>query len=218
MLSQKIISKATMRSLKSFKANSQNFMVLGISGCSCAGKTTLADNLVKVFEDKKGVNVVRINQDDFYKPPELCQINKFTKFKEYDSPESIYFEKFNNVIEKVRSNVKLSDYDDFTLIIIEGSLIFTQPSVLKQCHIRIFFHLSEELATSRRLLRNFPNKEHDQVVKLNIYPKYLEYKKNIVKFIKPMRDFDDKSDNSAIWEIDGSQSSVKSLESVLNIL
>ncbi|WP_432880171.1 uridine kinase [Kribbella sp. CA-245084] len=63
---------------------------VAIDGCSAAGKTTLADELADVLRGRTGREVIRAGIDYFKRAPELRTAYPI------DSPESYYFEMYDN--------------------------------------------------------------------------------------------------------------------------
>ncbi|MFF0343841.1 uridine kinase [Kribbella sp. NPDC004875] len=63
---------------------------VGVDGCSAAGKTSLGDELAGVLRQRTDREVIRAGLDYFKRAPELR-----TKYP-IDSPESYYFEMYDN--------------------------------------------------------------------------------------------------------------------------
>ncbi|MEU8225651.1 uridine kinase [Kribbella sp. NPDC048915] len=69
---------------------------VGVDGCSAAGKTTLADELADVLRRRTGREVIRAGLDHFKQAPELRTAYPV------DSPESYYFEMYDNTAIRER--------------------------------------------------------------------------------------------------------------------
>ncbi|KAJ2080732.1 ribosylnicotinamide kinase [Coemansia sp. RSA 988] len=93
-------------------------IVFGLSGPSCAGKTTIALNLVKLFP-----KTVVIHQDDFYKPDNQIPFNKEVGAQDWDCPDAFDMEKLINTIRAMRGRLgKHSDIANKDVDIIDEQL------------------------------------------------------------------------------------------------
>ncbi|KAJ2787423.1 ribosylnicotinamide kinase [Coemansia interrupta] len=67
-----------------------NVIVLGLSGPSCSGKTTLALSLIKLIP-----NTVVIHQDNYYKNDDLIPVDCETEQQDWDCPAAFDMEKLS---------------------------------------------------------------------------------------------------------------------------
>ena len=125
-------------------------IIIGVAGGSGSGKTTVANNLVKVFSRE---DAVLIEQDSYYR--ELSHL----KFEEraltnFDHPDSIEFELMRNQIldlkngkeiEKPIYNFKTHSRENdiemvhpSKIIIVEGILIFAVKEIRDLFDMKIF--------------------------------------------------------------------------------
>ncbi|KAI7834683.1 hypothetical protein BX661DRAFT_167905 [Kickxella alabastrina] len=79
-------------------------IVLGLSGPSCSGKTTIALNLLKLFP-----HTVIIHQDDFYKSDNQIPVDSQTGFKDWDCPAAFEMEKLAESICSVRKQLETQE-------------------------------------------------------------------------------------------------------------
>lgn len=148
-----------------------NSKIIGISGGSGSGKTTFSRGLAKIFEALPGrfSEVGVLAQDSYY-------IDQSPIFKgdgenvNFDHPDSI---DFNLLAEQIRllrlgSPVEVPIYDFSThqrktqktpfhprsLIVIDGTLILSQPSIQKLLDWSIFIQTSEAVRFQRRFHRD----------------------------------------------------------------
>ena len=141
-------------------------VIIGISGGSGSGKTYIAKKLKNSYQ--KGF-VSLVYQDSFYKDLSHLTFKKRSE-QNFDNPDAIDFELLTQVI-KVLSNggsTKIPIYDftkhvrtnDFLdsnsrpIIILDGSLLYTQSKLLKLIDIKIYIDAPDELRLSRRIMRD----------------------------------------------------------------
>ena len=95
-------------------------IVVGVSGVSCGGKTTVASGLNN-WLNKSEQNATLIMQDDFYKPASELPINSITNFPEFDEPESVRMDLIKDkILEWLEEPVEL-DQEDAQILIVEGT-------------------------------------------------------------------------------------------------
>jgi nicotinamide/nicotinate riboside kinase len=105
-------------------------MIIGIGGVSRSGKSTLANLLVTYFR-KNGKKAIILHQDDFVFPE--TKIPKIKNKTDWESPQSIDFKQYNEVIELFRTR--------FDIVIAEGLFAFYDYNINqnydKKFHVKI---------------------------------------------------------------------------------
>jgi uridine kinase len=150
-------------------------IVVGVSGVSCGGKTTVASGLNN-WLNKSEQNATLIMQDDFYKPASELPINSITNFPEFDEPESVRMDLIKDkILEWLDEPVEL-DQEDAQILIVEGTMIFTDPDICDLCDLRYLVHVDFEVAKYRRSLRNYKIPDPPEIVARNIWPKYIKHR------------------------------------------
>merc|ERR1711884_178233 len=150
-------------------------IVVGVSGVSCGGKTTVASGLNN-WLNKSEQNATLIMQDDFYKPASELPINSITNFPEFDEPESVRMDLIKDkILEWLDEPVEL-DQEDAQILIVEGTMIFTDPEICNLCDLRYLVHVDFEVAKYRRSLRNYKIPDPPEIVARNIWPKYIKHR------------------------------------------
>lgn len=74
-------------------------LIIGLSGASSSGKTTVANALGSIFP-----NSSVIHEDDFYLPDDQIPYNEEIHEYDWDCPGAINFKMFTEVIKKLKSN------------------------------------------------------------------------------------------------------------------
>lgn len=152
-------------------------IVIGISGITGGGKTTLATSLHQFLSDHNNADtfngfhindVVLIQQDKYFHVrnsplhtwiPEINFINR-------EILSAMDMDRFANDVNEIVK--KLSDYNvsndqsnidstrcNINIVIIEGFLIYNDQRINQLCQLRFHLYLSFEVGYARRLTRNF---------------------------------------------------------------
>jgi len=141
-------------------------MVVGIAGGSCSGKSTLAQSLVNLLNDRKTVHV---SQDAYYK--DQSKLPMLTRERvNYDCPDAIDIDllvhhltdlKSGRAIEKpvydFTTHTRLNDrrvVHPRDIIVIEGTLIFVYTELMSLMDIRVFLDIPADIRLARRILRD----------------------------------------------------------------
>lgn len=141
--------------------------LIGISGCTNGGKTTLSKKLIAEFK-----NCVYLQQDDFYYPrteqyldyiPELESFN-------FDVISAINMEKFH---QEVRRLIDMNIYD---YIILDGFILFEDKKLYNMLDRRYFLYLNKEDCLRRRISRNYKSIDTPNYFDRCVWPEFLKYK------------------------------------------
>lgn len=175
-------------------------IVIGISGVSCGGKTTVASGL-SGWLNKSEQNASLIMQDDFYKPASELPINPISNFPEFDEPESV---RMDLIREKITDWLKQpvevdqdENAENAKILIVEGTMIFTDPKICALCDLRYLVHVDFEVAKYRRSLRNYKIPDPPGIVARNIWPKYVKHRE-IFRQLRSRYDFMCKQINGTV--------------------
>jgi uridine kinase len=152
------------------KLSTKRRIVVGVSGVSCGGKTTVA----RAVSEWLGEYGDMIMQDDFYKPASDLPINPITNFPEFDEPESVHMQQIEDAI-LAWQNADDGD-NDKRVLLVEGTMIFTNRAIAQLCDLRYMIHVDFATAEYRRSLRRYPIPDPPQVVAKNIWPKYIKHR------------------------------------------
>jgi uridine kinase len=141
-------------------------MIIGISGGTGSGKTTVAN---RILESVRADEVVFIQQDLYYRDLKDMPLD-YRNAANFDHPDAVDNELLINHLKKLRAgeSVELPIYDFKThsrlpattrvqpksIVIVEGILIFAEPRLLEQMDIKIFVDTPDDLRFIRRLRRD----------------------------------------------------------------
>jgi len=141
-------------------------VVIGVTGGTGSGKTTVAKRIIESFPDKE---VLMIEQDSYYKDQSHIPISERVKTN-YDHPFAFDTDLFYEHIKKMLSNQPIhKPVYDFTVhtrkaktvrvkpkdvIIIEGILILEDLRIRNLMDIKIFVDTDPDVRIIRRLVRD----------------------------------------------------------------
>ena len=174
-----------------------NYNIIGFSGGTASGKTTIVSKLFNHYGKNESVI---IGQDSYYKDKNFLSYKQRIKFN-YDHPDAIDIELlYDNLISLIKGEIiKKPNYDYKThsrdinfesinpkkLIFVEGTLVFHFKQLTDLMLLKIFIHSSEKIRFSRRIERDINERErssasiHKQYVD-TVYPMHQ-------KFVEPSR-------------------------------
>ncbi len=139
--------------------------IIGVAGGSCSGKTTLVNILKALLGDD---HCAIIRQDNYYR----CQKNSPLSYDQinFDHPDIIEFDKlYEDLASLAKAQAIEMPVYDFathsrlstprivkpkTIILVEGTLIFTQEKLVSLFDRAIFIECDENTRRERRLVRD----------------------------------------------------------------
>ncbi|MDR0287489.1 MAG: AAA family ATPase [Clostridiales bacterium] len=136
---------------------SQKPYVIGICGGTCSGKSTLADNLDKIFSKK--YNVFVFHMDDYYKEIYIKTIAPITRkeYPEHNHPDAIdvdiLYNDFMGAISSIESDI----------VIIEGLFSFYFDQLREQLDLKVFVDLKSDERMYRRIKRWINDQTLDEI-------------------------------------------------------
>ena len=173
----------------------KNYLI-GISGGSGAGKTTIIKSLVNHYKNKATV----LELDSYYRDFSNLTFDDREKIN-FDHPRSFNFNMLKNHINLLIKNEKIKspiyDYKKHKrkklskiiypnkLIFVEGTLIFYFKEITKLMSLKIFIQADEEVRFKRRLNRDI---KHRARTKDSIHKQYHKTVKPMFdKYVKPLK-------------------------------
>ena len=141
-------------------------MIIGISGGTGSGKTTVAN---RILESVSTSAVVFIQQDSYYRNVTDLPLD-YRGVANFDHPDALDNELLVNHVRRLKSGepIELPLYDFKTnsrlnetrtveskpIVIVEGILIFAEPRLLEQMDIKVFVDTPDDIRFIRRLRRD----------------------------------------------------------------
>ncbi|KAF2316441.1 hypothetical protein GH714_041782 [Hevea brasiliensis] len=178
--------------------------VIGVSGGTASGKTTVCDMIIQQLHDHRVVLVNRISlmlggmayqitsimQDSFYRgltPAELERVHEYN----FDHPDAFDTDQLVDCIQKLRSGqpyqVPIYDFkshrrcsDSFRqvnasdVIILEGILVFHDQRVRNLMNMKIFVDTDADVRLARRIRRDTVERGRDINSVLEQYAKFVK--------------------------------------------
>ncbi|GLC49136.1 hypothetical protein PLESTB_000186300 [Pleodorina starrii] len=164
--------------------------VIGVSGGTASGKTTVVDLIMQRLHDSC---VVMLSQDSFYRcltEEERANVSNFN----FDHPDAFDKPLLLETLQKLRegrqvevpvydfsrharsSEVRLTGPAD--VVVVEGILVLAMQEVRELCHMKVFVDTDDDLRLARRIQRDVACRGRDVAGVLRQY----------TEFVKPMFD------------------------------
>ncbi|XP_029041494.1 nicotinamide riboside kinase 1 isoform X1 [Osmia bicornis bicornis] len=179
--------------------SSKKWLVIGITGATCSGKTTLANRLQKELK-----NSIIVHQDNYFWPiddPRHVKIPKLNHLN-WELMSSMDMDKMRSdilkLIEFSPNDVNSIEKNCERVLIIDGYLLFKCKVITNLCDIKYFFTVPKEISKERREKREYEPRDVPGYFEEYVWPEYLKYKDEIMK---------DKNLCKTITFIDGSKDS-----------
>lgn len=172
-----------------------SWLVIGISGVTCGGKTTLAhkmfefltdpSNALKLDRHTKIQTVKMINQDQYFLPEddprhtfiEQINHNNWEILKAMDIPRMC--DDIRAIIGDLgflysNRRVATQPLKHINILIIEGFLIFNVPLVVELCHLKFHLHVPYEKCFARRTERVYDPPDKVGYFETCVWPMYVK--------------------------------------------
>lgn len=171
--------------------------IIGIAGASGSGKTTFASNLANKFPQKE---VLIISQDSYYKDLNELSLNERAE-QNFDHPSSLDFNLLKKHINDLKNGESIlqpvynfnthsrepnvNTINPVELIIVEGTLLFSQSELLDEFDKSIFIHMDQNTCLERRIKRDLNERGRTKENVLLQYKQTVEPMFN--KYINPTK-------------------------------
>ncbi len=175
-------------------------LVIGITGGSGSGKTTVVKKVMSSFSSHQ---VSIISQDNYYKDNAHITLQERRKIN-FDHPESFEFDLLVKHLQQLRNGQAIQEptYDYITstrqiktipiepnhVIVVEGILLFTDKRVRDLCDVKVFVDAEPDDRLIRIIERDMQERGRtaQQVIE-----RYSVVKEMHVQFIEPTKRFAD---------------------------
>ncbi|TYI60313.1 hypothetical protein E1A91_D10G095800v1, partial [Gossypium mustelinum] len=146
---------ATSTALSDANGPRQPF-VMGVSGGTASGKTTVCDMIIQQLHDHR---VVLANQDSFCRGLTTEELKRVHEYN-FDNPDAFDTEQLLGCIEKLKDgqSVQVNASDD---IILEGILVFHDQCVRNLMNMKIFVDTDADVRLARRIRRDMVERGRD---------------------------------------------------------
>ncbi|WOL15885.1 uridine kinase-like protein 1, chloroplastic isoform X1 [Canna indica] len=161
--------------------------VIGVSGGTASGKTTVCDMIIQQLHDHR---VVCVNQDSFYRgltAEESVHVQDYN----FDHPDAIDTEQLLECMGKLKSgysvNVPIYDFKSHRrssesfrkvnasdVIILEGILVFHDARVREMMDMKIFVDTDADIRLARRIRRDTVERGRDMNSVLEQYGRFVK--------------------------------------------
>jgi uridine kinase len=140
--------------------------IVGITGASGAGKTSVLKKLLQAFEPHQ---ISLLSQDNYYKPREE-QVKDENGIINFDLPEALYLEDYKkDIIQLQQGNqIQRKEYtfnnatktpttiviQPTPILIVEGLFIFHEEEMRNLFDLKVFIDVEDFIGLKRRILRD----------------------------------------------------------------
>lgn len=176
-------------------------LIIGITGGTGSGKTTVVNKIIKGLS---GQNVGVISQDSYYKDLSHLEFSERTKIN-FDHPNSLDFSLLKEHLRELKNGNPIKqpvysfvehnrtsetiDVYPSKVLIVEGILIFSDPDLRDLFDIKIFVHTDSDERLIRRIYRDTTERGRDLQEVLTRYQTTL--KPMHQQFIETAKEFAD---------------------------
>ncbi|CAK1589402.1 unnamed protein product [Parnassius mnemosyne] len=167
---------------------SDNWIIIGVSGVTCGGKTTLANQLKNTLTP-----VYVFHQDKYFHPDDSPRHVKCAglEHNNYDILSALDMESmYNDIVTTIdgedRSHGSFRErregrleIDDKSFIIVEGFTVLNYAPINEICDLRYYFVLEYEECLLRRSYRLYDPPDVEGYFDQCVWPEHLKYKAEI---------------------------------------
>lgn len=160
------------------------WLVVGIGGSSCSGKSTLAAALAEHFKSQqvgdhsvcanRSLGTIKlIKQDEYYFKRDSPQ-HTWIPHLNYINREIISALDMPRMISDIEAIIDAESLNEnhLNILIVEGHLIFNCSAIRDRCHIRFNMRITKEMFFERRKTRTYNPPTPEQYIREIIWPHY----------------------------------------------
>ena len=175
--------------------------IIGITGGTGSGKTTIVNEVINLFDASE---ICLLSSDSYYKNNASLDFNQRDKLN-YDIPEAIDFDLLNKHIDLLKQeiNIYVPNYCFTThlrlekttvvepkkILIIEGILILTNKTLRDSINYSVFLDCPRDIRLQRRLDRDIKERGRNYNDVINLFETRLDIMHS--EFVEPHKKFCD---------------------------
>lgn len=122
--------------------------VVAVAGGTCSGKSTITENLGRIFE--KDYRIMILNMDKYFKKDPPTTIAPITR-KEYVEHNHPTILELPKLIEDFKASLSSGEYD---LIIVEGLFALYIDEIREAADLKVFIDLASDARLVRRITKH----------------------------------------------------------------
>lgn len=161
--------------------SSKKWLVVGISGATCSGKTTLATELRKELKDS-----VLISQDDYFLPVDDSRHTKIPELNHlnWEIITSLDMARMQLDISKLVASTPIKENTRETtvkrVLLLDGFLLFKSKFLLNLCDLKYFLRLSKKECWERRKERTYNPPDVPGYFEKVVWPEYVKHESELM--------------------------------------
>ncbi|XP_029162145.1 nicotinamide riboside kinase 1 [Nylanderia fulva] len=158
----------------------KQWLVIGISGATCSGKSTLANKIRDSFSGS-----IMVHQDDYFLPssdPRHVKIQELNHLN-WDLITSLDMQRMHSDVLKILQSCEKKDAmaSKKTILILDGFLLFQNEDITNLCDLKYFLTLSKEQCWERRKNRTYDPPDVPGYFDKVVWPEYVKYKNEVTQ-------------------------------------
>ncbi|XP_014228256.1 nicotinamide riboside kinase 1 [Trichogramma pretiosum] len=153
------------------------YLVIGISGPTCSGKTSVSKKVHEHFKDS-----VLINQDSYFLPEDdkrhtlVSELNHFN----WEIMSSMDMPQMYEDVKQTINSFNQENGVDRKILILEGFLLYNYKPIADLCDKKYFLHISKEVCWNRRKNRVYNPPDVPGYFDKVVWPEYLKHRLEIM--------------------------------------
>jgi len=157
---------------------SKQWFVIGISGATCSGKSTLADKIRDNFPTS-----VIVRQDDYFLPLDDLHHVKIQELNHinWELITSLDMQKMYSDIQEILRSPGKNTTDSKMLLILDGFLLFKHKAITDLCDRKYFLTLTKEQCWERRKNRIYEPSDVPGYFDKIVWPEFVKYKNEVIR-------------------------------------
>ncbi|XP_045762729.1 nicotinamide riboside kinase 1 [Maniola jurtina] len=170
--------------------NKNKWIIIGISGVTCGGKTTLANNLQRLLSP-----VYIFHQDKYFYPDNSPHHIKCDNLEHnnYDILSALNMQlMYDDIVKTINGDNKAHaqnleracgklEVKGKKFMVLEGFTVMNYKPIMELCHLRYYFVLEYSECLNRRVYRLYDPPDIDGYFDQCVWPEHLRYRAEIEK-------------------------------------